>query len=87
MHVTPTSLTFSGENPVAQSVKITGLTDTQAWRAEATEGILVTTPDATGVNDYSCSIKVPSLPVGSSGSVTISAPGHESVVVDVEHVA
>ena len=83
MHVTPTSLRFVGKNPVVQSVKITGLTDTQAWSAVPTDGITVNPYG--GVNDYSCVITVSSLPVGSSGTVTISAPSHESVVVTVEH--
>ena len=80
MHVTPTSLRFVGKNPVVQSVKITGLTDTQAWSAVPTDGIAVNPYG--GVNDYSCVISVSSA----SGTVTISAPGHESVVVTVEHV-
>jgi hypothetical protein len=86
MHVTPTSLRFVGENPLAQTVMITGLTNTQGWSAVATDGIKVG-PPASGVNDYPCSINVSTLKAGSSGTVTISAPSHEPVVVKIERAA
>ena len=86
MLVTPTHLKFVGENPPSQSVKISGLTATQAWHASATDGIFVGPADSSGVNDYSCTISVGTLKVGEPGTVTIWAPGHEPVVVTIERV-
>jgi hypothetical protein len=85
MHVTPMSLKFVGENPEPQSLVINGLSDTQAWMAKTTAGI--TANPYGGVQNHPCVVSVPSLPIGSSGKVTISAPGHADVDVTVEHVA